>query len=170
MQHQDGDGCGKCFLPKRQGRRIPLQHRRLRLGFAREARRQMRGYTRGWSLARRVFAIPPLPRPALRQFQERVRPNPCRTKATESLACGSCAASTTTHKTSSQTDSQKYVQSAARERLAQIGSDHVLFLECDYRRPVQNLAIEEAREFSAVMKQIGRRCTPKDSRAAGRVR
>jgi len=41
---------------------------------------------------------------------------------------------------------------------------------CDYRRPLQNLAIEEARGFSAVRKQIGRRCTPKDSRAAGRVR
>ena len=41
---------------------------------------------------------------------------------------------------------------------------------CDYRRPAQNLTIEEGRGFSAVMKQIGRRCTPKDSRVAGRVR
>jgi hypothetical protein len=41
---------------------------------------------------------------------------------------------------------------------------------CDYRRPARNLAMEEARGFSAAMKQIGRRCTPKDSRAAGRVR
>src|SRR5580704_2644266 len=36
------------------------------------------------------------------------------------------------------------------------------FSERDYRRPAQNLPTEEARGFSAVMKQIGRRCTQKD--------
>src|SRR6202795_4688662 len=30
MQHQDGDGCRKCFLWKRQSRRVPLQHRSVR--------------------------------------------------------------------------------------------------------------------------------------------
>ncbi len=106
----------KMFFPEKAApKHPPARHRRLRFGFAREARRQMRGYTRCSSRARRVFAIPPLPRPALRQFQERVRPNPCRTKATELLASASCAASTTKHKTSSQSDSQKHVQSAARD-------------------------------------------------------
>jgi hypothetical protein len=61
----------------------PATPLRSRFGFAAQVRRQTRGYTRCSSLAPRVFAILPLPRPALRQFQERVRPNPCPTKATE---------------------------------------------------------------------------------------
>ena len=106
----------KMFSPEKAApKHPPAKHRRLRFGFAREARRQKRGYTLCSSLARRVFAILRSPRPALRQFQERVRPNPSRTKATELFASASCAASTTKHKTSSQTDSQKHVQSAVRD-------------------------------------------------------
>src|SRR4029077_10793494 len=115
------------------------------------------------------FAILPLPRPALRQFQERVRPNPCRTKATELFASASCAASTTKHKTSSQTDSQKRPICRARKAPANRKRPRTLS-ECDYRRLARNLAIEEGRGFSVVMKQIGRRCMRKDSQAAGRVR
>jgi len=148
----------------------PAKHRRLRFAFAREAWRQTRGCIRCSSLARRVFAILRLPPPALRQFQERVLPNPCPTKATELLPSASCAASTTKHKTSSQTDSQKHVQSSREKRHPQKGNGPRTLSRCDYRRPPRTLAIEESRGFSAVMRQIGRRCTPKDSRAAGRVR
>src|SRR5580700_8505501 len=107
----------------------------------------MRGYTRGWSLARRVFAILPLPRPALRQFQERVRPNPCRTRATELFVSASCAASTTKHKTSSQTASQNASNPPRGKGRRQNSERPPTLSECDYRRPAQNLAIEEARGF-----------------------
>ena len=148
----------------------PAIRRRLSFGLAGQSPAQMRDCIRGSSLARRVSATPPLPHQARRQFQERVHPNPCRTKATELFASASCAASTTKHKTSSQSDSQKHVQSAGRERLPQISERPHTFSGCDYRRPAQNLAIEEGHEFSAARKQIGRRYTPKGSRAAGRVR
>jgi hypothetical protein len=104
-------------LEKAAPTRPPATPLRLRFGFGAQAARQTRGCTRCSSLARRVFAILPLLRPALNQFQERVRPNPCPTKATELPASASCAASTTKHKTSSQTDSRKHIQSAARKAL-----------------------------------------------------
>jgi hypothetical protein len=150
----------KMFSPEKAApKHPPAKYRRLCFRFAREAWRQMRGYTRCSSRARRVFAILRSPRPARRQFQERVRPNPCRTKATELLASASCAASTTKHKTSSRTHSQKHVQSAARERLARNRERPRTLSRRDYRRPAQHLAIEEARDSEGAL--TGKAVPPK---------
>ncbi len=157
-------------LEKAEPTRPPATPLRSRFGCAAQAPQQKRGYTRCSSPARRVSATLLSPRPAPGQLQERVRPNPYPTKATELLASASCAASTTKHKTSSQTDSKQHVPSPARKSQPQGFERGVIFSGFDYRRPAHNLAIEEGCGFSAVKTQIGRRCTPKDFQAAGRVR
>ncbi len=105
---------------------------------------QKYGYTRGSSLALRVFAILPLPRPAQRQFPERALPILCRTKATEALASASSLAKATKRKTSSRTDSTQHIRSSARERLSQVSAGQASFSEFDYRSIPRMRRSEEA--------------------------
>jgi hypothetical protein len=131
----------KMFSPEMAGQmHRPAPQRHLCCWSASRARWQKRSYIRGSSLARRASATLLSPLLALLQFQERVHPIPCRTKATELLASASCAASRTNHKTNSRTDSQERIQSA-REKLPQVAKQLPRFSECDYRRPRQALAI-----------------------------
>jgi len=120
---------------------------------------QKYGYTRGSSLDLRVFATLPLPRPAPRQFPERALPILCRTAATEALASASSPATTTKRKTSSRTDSNQHIPLCGKDcpRFQQV------------KLVFQNLIIAAFRECAAAKKQIGRRCTPKDFRVAGRA-
>ena len=105
------------FLEKATPRHRPATPLRCCSRSAARASPQKRGCTRCSSLARLVFATPPSPRQALRQFQERALPIPCRTKSREALAFASSCASTTKRKTSSRTDSKKHIQSAAQEKM-----------------------------------------------------
>src|SRR5271167_5202892 len=105
----------------------------------------MRDCIRGSSLAPRISAILLSPRPALRQFQERARPIPHRTRSREALPSASSCARWTKRKTSSRTDSKKHVQSAAQEKtLPHAFEGGASFSEIDYRRPSQILAIATA--------------------------
>jgi hypothetical protein len=89
--------------------------RRSCFGCAAQVRRQMRGYSRCSSLALRVFAVLPSRRQGLRQFQERARLIPCRTRAMEAAPSLSLCASTTKHRTSSRNDSQTHFLSTAEK-------------------------------------------------------
>src|SRR5580700_11284846 len=170
MQHQDGDGCGKCSLRKRQRRRIPLQNIAVcawnslekpggKCVVIFEARYSsgvfsqfLRCRARPCANFKHVFA-------QIRDGQKKrnyllARHAPPVRRCTKPFL-------KPIHRNTS---------NPPREKVWRKSGATTYFPECDYRRPAQNLAIEEAREFSAVMKQIGRRCTPKDSRVAGRVR
>ena len=117
-----------------------VPQRRLRCWFASRAQQQKRGYIQGWSLAPRAFSTLPSPRPVLLQFQECARPIPRRTKATELLASESCCAKMMKRRTSSRTDSQKHVHSAAQQKTSPRACKRTSdFSECDYRRPARNL-------------------------------
>lgn len=183
MQDQDGDGCRKCFLRKRQRRCIPLQNIAV---CALDSLEKPGG--------ERVAVLDARHSPGVFSQFFRGRARPCanfknafaqiRTgqKATGLFASASCAASTTKHKTSSQTDSQKHVQSAARERLAQIGNDRQVKVEreeepetvrprlCDEEqisglafRSGRTLKKEQTREVRARWRQ---RCPRQPSRRA----
>jgi len=123
----------------------PAIRRRLSFGLAGQSPARMRDCIRGSSLAPRVSATLPSPRPARRQFPEHARPIPHQTKSREGHASASCCARWTKHKTSSQTDSKKHAQSAAQEKtLPHAFTGGASFSEFDYRRPAQTLAIATA--------------------------
>jgi len=183
----------KIFFPETATRtHLPARPRHSFRDSAARFRRQTRGYTRDLSHAPRVFAIPLSPRPALLRFPERARPIPFRTKSTEANVSASCCARRTKRKTSSRTDSQKHVHSATGKRLPRlserefcVGDAHAVvkaismhhFSGFDYCRLARQLAIGEddktiaaSDRFDAARLRTGRRCTPKDFRAAGKAR
>lgn len=107
-----------------RGRAAPM-HRpagllRSSFDFAERFQPQTHGCIQGLSRASRAFAILPSPRLDPRQFPERARPIPFRTRAMEATASASRFARGTSRKTSSRTDSQKHVPSSARETLPQV--------------------------------------------------
>jgi hypothetical protein len=132
------------FLKKARQMHHLAPRRRLRFYSGVQFPPQKYGYTRGSSLASRVFATLPLPRPAPRQFPERALPILCRTKATEALASGSSLAKATKRKTSSRTDSTQHIPSSARERLSQVSTGQASFSELDYRSIPRIRRSEEA--------------------------
>lgn len=169
MKHQDSDGCSKCLLRKWQRRCIALHGSAIcAVGPHREpggksvaifeARHSPGAFPqllcpRAWPSAnfKNVFA----------QFRAGQKP------WNYLLPCHPPPVGRTTKPILEPI--QDHVQSA-RENLPPGSEQLPGFSECDYRRPAQTLAIEEGLGFSAVRKQIGRRCRLKGFPTAGRVR
>src|SRR5580658_3078868 len=172
--------------------RRPAKQPRFCSGCVEQFLPRTRGCTRDSSLAPRASATLPSQRPVPRQFPGRARPIPFPTKSTEANAFASRCARKTKRKTSSRTDSQKHVHTAAQKeppRVSErefcagnaravaktISMHHISGF--DYCRLARQLAIGEdentiaaSDRFAAARRQTGQRCTRKDFPVGGKAR